>query len=105
MLYISPPNTVGRQLRLINQDYVDQTTYFSLNGECHGQLVFERDLKFQLQGKKVIKSIQERLIRAKDYVFNQIVRIDPGATSRPASSPRSDCKEAAERSRTSQPQA
>jgi len=57
VLYISECNTVARQLRYINQDFVDRTTYFKLNGECHGKQVFEQDLRYQVQGKKVIKSI------------------------------------------------
>jgi len=56
-LYINDENSVAKQLRMINQDYVERTTYFKLNGECHGKLVFEEDLKYQIQGKKVIKSI------------------------------------------------
>ena len=55
---------------MINQDYVEQTIYFTLNGDCHGQKVFEVDLYYQLQGKKIIKSVQERLIRAKDHIYN-----------------------------------
>ena len=73
---------MARQLRVINQEYVEQVTYFKLNGECHGKLVFEHDLKYQIQGKKVIKSIQERLVRAKDHIYNEIVRMEPGITQR-----------------------
>lgn len=60
----------GKQLRVIDQAYVEQIIYFNLNGICHGQKVFESDLQFELNGKKVVKSIQERLIKAKDYIFN-----------------------------------
>lgn len=57
-------------------------TYFKLNGECHGKLVFEQDLKYSIQGKKVIKSIQERLIRAKEHIYNEVVRMDPNVALR-----------------------
>lgn len=50
------------KLKYIHQKYVDSSMFFIINGECHGQKVFNQDMQYQLQGKKVIKSIQERVI-------------------------------------------
>ena len=50
-------------------------------------------MRYQIQGKKVIKSIQERLIRAKDYIFNEIVRMEPGITQQRNSSKSASSKE------------
>lgn len=57
-------NEVARKLRVIDQAYVDQSVYININGDCHGQKIFKKDLQFNLQGKRVIKSLQDRLIQA-----------------------------------------
>ena len=56
---------------------MENTVYLHLNGDCHKQKVFSQDLVYQLQGKKLIKSIQDRLIRAKDYLAGMAVKYDP----------------------------
>lgn len=55
---------LARKLRIIDQSYVDQTVYLNINGTCHGQKVFKKDLQYNLPGKRVIKSLQDRLIQA-----------------------------------------
>ena len=44
--FFNQQSDVAYQLRMINQDFVDGTIYFQLNGECHGQKVFEVDLHY-----------------------------------------------------------
>ena len=34
---------------------------FQFNGICHGRQVFMKDLTYTLNGKKLIKSIQQRI--------------------------------------------
>jgi hypothetical protein len=57
-------NEVACKLRMIDQTFVDQTIYINVNGDCHGSKVFKKDLQYSLQGKRVIKSLQDRLIQA-----------------------------------------
>ena len=55
-------------MRMVDQDMVDSNLYFYINGECHGQRVFQHDLRYHLNGKKIIKSIQARLVEFKKHV-------------------------------------
>lgn len=58
----------NKSFRLVDQGLVDTTLHFFINGYCHGQKVLQHDLHFQLHGKKIIKSIQQRLLDYKDYL-------------------------------------
>lgn len=55
-------------MRMVDQDMVDSNLYFYINGECHGQRVLQHDLRYHLNGKKIIKSIQARLVEFKKHV-------------------------------------
>lgn len=59
--------------RVINQPMVDTTFHYYLNGECHGYRVFQQDLHFQLQGKKIVKSVQDRILEYKQLVESKIL--------------------------------
>ena len=37
-------NEVARQLRVIDQSYVEKKIYFYVNGDCHGQKIYKKDL-------------------------------------------------------------
>ena len=50
----------NRKFRVIDQDFIESKFTFRLNGNCHGQKIFnqnEPSLGFSFSGKKVIKSI------------------------------------------------
>ena len=48
-----------------------------MNGTCHGQQVFSTDLKWCMHGKKVVKSIQERLIDIKQHILSLVLSSKP----------------------------
>lgn len=48
---------------------VESHLHFKLNGRIHGNNVFQRDLDFALNGKKIVKSIQNRLNSYANYLF------------------------------------
>ena len=50
-------SNLGQLLRVVNQDFVDSQITLYVNGNCHGQLVFEQDMRWNIHGKKAIKSI------------------------------------------------
>ena len=60
-------------MRDINQGFVDSQISFSLNGICHGQKVFKVDLKWLMHGKKLVKSIQDRVEKLKKHILSQIL--------------------------------
>ena len=62
----------------INQDFVEQNFVFTLNGECHGERVFNKDLVFIANGKKIVKSVQDRLLEVKEHLLNQVLQADSG---------------------------
>ena len=64
-------------LRLVNQEFVDSQIQFYMNGHCHGELVFSNDLKWCMHGKKVVKSIQERLIDIKQHILGMVLSNKP----------------------------
>jgi len=70
---------VAKKLRVVDQEFVDSTFFFNVNGECHGKKIFKKDLTYSLQGKRVIKSLQDRLIQAQDYIHVQLLKADPNA--------------------------
>ena len=47
-------------MKQLTQGLVDTELVFYLNGMVHGQRVFEQDLLYSVQGKKIVKSIQQR---------------------------------------------
>ena len=55
-------------VRMIDQDMVETNLFMYINGECHGQRVLQHDLRFQINGKKIIKSVQARLVEYKRLV-------------------------------------
>jgi hypothetical protein len=55
-------------IRMVDQDMVESTLFMYINGECHGKKVLSQDLRYQIQGKKLIKSIQGRLLDYKNDV-------------------------------------
>ena len=46
-------NEVARQLRVIDQSYVEKKIYFYVNGDCHGQKIFKKVKPKQLNGKQI----------------------------------------------------
>lgn len=71
---------MNRKFRVINQDFINQNLCFRINGTCHGQKVFAENsnsLSFSLSGKKVIKSIQDRILKLKTLLKNHIVKAYP----------------------------
>ncbi len=65
---ISEEELFACDVRMVDQDMVDSNLYFYINGECHGQRVLQHDLRYTLNGKKIIKSIQARLVEFKQHV-------------------------------------
>ena len=55
-------------MRMVDQDMVDSCLFLYINGECHGQRVLQHDIRLQLNGKKIIKSIQARLVEFKKHL-------------------------------------
>jgi hypothetical protein len=51
---------------------VEQTIMLYINGECHGYRVLQQDMRYQLQGKKIIKSVQQRILDYKSLVCSQV---------------------------------
>lgn len=65
----------NRKFRIIDQTFVESTYQFRINGNCHGQKIFgggHSGLNFTLSGKKVIKSIQDRIISLKKQLAETI---------------------------------
>eukprot|EP00347_Sterkiella_histriomuscorum_P023513 403334361 len=58
--------------RVVNQSMVESTFHYYINGECHGQRILLSDLHYQLQGKKIVKSIQQRITDYKELIQNQV---------------------------------
>ncbi|CDW78619.1 UNKNOWN [Stylonychia lemnae] len=58
--------------RIINQQLVDSTFHYYVNGYCHGQKILQHDLHYLLQGKKIVKSIQQRIIDYKEHIQKQV---------------------------------
>ncbi len=54
---LSEEDWLASQARVIDQDMVDNTLFLYINGDCHGQRVLTHDLRFQLNGKKIVKSV------------------------------------------------
>lgn len=50
-----------KNFKEINNDNVDRESFFILNGYFHGVKVFRNDLKFTVENREFIKSIQFRL--------------------------------------------
>lgn len=48
-------------LKVLDQGMVESHFHFKLNGRIHKKNVFQRDLDYALNGKKIVKSIQNRL--------------------------------------------
>lgn len=56
-------------LRELNQSMVESHIQFKLNGRVHTRNILEKDLDFSLNGKKVVKSIQNRLKHYANYIL------------------------------------
>jgi len=56
-------------LRELDQNMVESHIQFKLNGRIHTKNVFEKDLDFALNGKKIVKSIQNRLECYANYIM------------------------------------
>ena len=57
-----------KRFRLINQTMIDTLIHFKLRANCHGNSLFypaDLSLNFSLSGKKIIKSIQGRILTLK----------------------------------------
>lgn len=54
---------------IIDQAFVDSKFTLSLNARCHGdRRVLKHDLVHRFSGKKVIKSVQERILNLKQFL-------------------------------------
>lgn len=62
-------------IRLIDQTLVESSLHFNINGRVHGERVFSNDLHYQLQGKKIIKSIQQRVIDYKEHLCEDFLKM------------------------------
>lgn len=54
--------------------------HLKLGANCHGQKVFgphDLTINLQISGKKIIKSIQERLLSLKDRLRDQVKEMHP----------------------------
>jgi hypothetical protein len=60
-------------LREINQDFVDNEITFILNASIHDVPLFKSDIKFQVETRKFIKSIQFRLETLKRENYKEIL--------------------------------
>ena len=56
-------------IREINNDSVDRELFFTLNGYIHNTLLFTNDLKFSVETRKFIKSIQFKLDKYKNELI------------------------------------
>ncbi|TNV85207.1 hypothetical protein FGO68_gene8034 [Halteria grandinella] len=65
---------LAAQIRIIDQDMVGSTLYFYVNGECHGKKVLQQDLRYQLQGKKIVKSVQSRILDFKQAIAEAVIQ-------------------------------
>lgn len=57
-------NEISRRFRKIDQSFIESSVRFQISGSCHGQRIFENELSidYVISGKKIIKSIQDRLL-------------------------------------------
>lgn len=64
----------NRRFRVITQEYIETNFQFRINGSCHGHKIFcgSQSLSFSLSGKKVIKSIQDRIISLKQSLAETV---------------------------------
>jgi hypothetical protein len=60
--------TLSRRFKKIDQSFIESSIKFQITGTCHGQQIFENDqaLDYMVSGKKIIKSIQDRLLKLKE---------------------------------------
>lgn len=56
---------------------VESHLQFKLNGRVHTKNVFEKELDFALNGKKVVKSIQNRLENYANYLLKNKKNVGP----------------------------
>lgn len=70
---------LNRKFRVINQDMTNSTVHFRLNGQCHGQNVFAQNqaITFNINGKKLIKSIQDRILSLKSALKDMVQACHP----------------------------
>lgn len=58
-----------------NQEFTNSNFFIKLNGVCHSHSIFEKhqqQLGIQLNGKKVIKSIQDRILKLKKLLKEEV---------------------------------
>ena len=58
-------------MKQLTQGLVDTELVFYLNGVVHGQRVFEQDLLYSVQGKKIVKSIQQRTQTFAEHLYSE----------------------------------
>lgn len=70
---------LNRKFRVINQDMTNSTVHFRLTGHCHGQGVFapNQAVSFNINGKKLIKSIQDRILNLKSALKDMVQAYHP----------------------------
>ena len=60
---------MNRRFRVIDQYMIESMLDFKIQGSCHGMSLFrqyENNITFSISGKKMIKSIQNRILSLKD---------------------------------------
>ena len=62
-------------LRQINQNLVDSSLHFFINGFIHDRQVFSQDLQYNLQGKKIIKSAEKRIKEFQAHAIRRYLKI------------------------------
>jgi hypothetical protein len=50
-----------KYFREINNDFVEKEIHFVLNGTIHGKPIFKNELRYSIEARKIIKSMQFRL--------------------------------------------
>jgi hypothetical protein len=70
---------LNRKFRVITQEMTDSTVQFRLSGECHGQNLFAQNqaITFNINGKKLIKSIQDRILSLKSALKDVVQACHP----------------------------
>ena len=65
----------NRRFRVIDQNMIESMIHLRLKANCHGNSLFsppEMTLNFNIQGKKLIKSIQDRILGLKEKLAQSV---------------------------------
>lgn len=73
---IDPESDELKFLRELDQHMVESHIQFKLNGRIHTKNVLQKDLDFALNGKKIVKSVQNRLEHYANYLLKNKKNFD-----------------------------